>query len=214
MNHCKHRRCEDLTYEEVLIRLAIAVLAGGAIGYERESKNHPAGFRTHILVCIGACVISLVQVNMNEEIISRVLNNPNLRNIISVDYGRLSAQVISGVGFLGAGTIIHNKGSIKGLTTAATLWLVACLGIAIGYGYYFISLTATVACVIILTSLKRFQTKFFRSSEHFKFEVDFVKRSKAVEFIDEYFDAKNIHVLIMEFIVHEENDRKTMHIYG
>lgn len=197
-----------MAYEEVLIRLAIAVLAGGAIGYERESKNRPAGFRTHILVCIGACVISLVQVNMNEEIIRRVLINPNLADILRADYGRLSAQVISGVGFLGAGTIIHNKGSIKGLTTAATLWLVACLGIAVGYGYYFISLTATVGCVIILTSLKRFQTRIFHASEHFKFEVEFVKRSKAVDFIDEYFDVKNIHVLTMEFIVHEEDERK------
>ena len=86
-----------MAYEEVLIRLAIAVLAGGAIGYERESKNRPAGFRTHILVCIGACVISLVQVNMNEEIIRRVLINPNLADILRADYGRLSAQVISGV---------------------------------------------------------------------------------------------------------------------
>ena len=74
-----------------------------------QLKNSPAGFRTHILVCIGACVISLVQVNMNEEIIRRVLINPNLADILRADYGRLSAQVISGVGFLGAGTIIHNK---------------------------------------------------------------------------------------------------------
>lgn len=198
-----------MAYEETLLRLAIAVLAGGAIGYEREYKNRPAGFRTHILVCIGACVISLIQVNMNEEIIRRVLINPKLTEILRADYGRLSAQVISGIGFIGAGTIIHNKGSIKGLTTAATLWLVACLGLAIGYGYYFISLSALVICVLVLTSLKQVQTRMFHSPGLVKLEVEFVKRSKAVDFIDDYFDSKNITVVSMEFVARDEDGRKS-----
>ncbi|NLB21464.1 MAG: MgtC/SapB family protein, partial [Clostridium sp.] len=77
----------QLIFEEMLVRIAFAVFAGGAIGYEREYKNRPAGFRTHILVCVGACVISLVQVTMNEEIIQRVLLNPNLENVLRADYG-------------------------------------------------------------------------------------------------------------------------------
>ncbi len=188
-----------MPYEEILLRLAIAVLTGGAIGYERESKNRPAGFRTHILVCIGATVISLIQVNMNEEIIRRVLINPNLVGVLSVDYGRLSAQVISGIGFLGAGTIIHNKGSIKGLTTAATLWLVATLGIAIGYGYYIISIAALIISVLVLISLKRIQNKLFHGESNMKLDVDFLKRSKAVDYINEYFEKRNIHVVDIHF---------------
>lgn len=189
-----------MAYEEILLRLAIAVFTGGAIGYEREYKNRPAGFRTHILVCIGATVISLIQVNMNEEIIRRVLINPNLKDILRADYGRLSAQVISGIGFLGAGTIIHNKGSIKGLTTAATLWLVATLGLAIGYGYYVISLAALVICVIVLISLKRIQNKLFHGDSNMKIDVDFAKRSKAVDYINEYFEKQNIHVVDIHFM--------------
>ncbi|MBO1265670.1 MgtC/SapB family protein [Proteiniclasticum sp. SCR006] len=189
-----------MAYEEILLRLAIAVFTGGAIGYEREYKNRPAGFRTHILVCIGAAVISLIQVNMNEEIIRRVLINPNLKDILRADYGRLSAQVISGIGFLGAGTIIHNKGSIKGLTTAATLWLVATLGLAIGYGYYVISLAALVICVIVLISLKRIQNKLFHGDSNMKIDVDFAKRSKAVDYINEYFEKQNIHVVDIHFM--------------
>ncbi|NLB19629.1 MAG: MgtC/SapB family protein [Clostridium sp.] len=189
-----------MVYEEVLIRLGIAVLAGGAIGYEREYKNRPAGFRTHILVCIGACVIALIQVTMNEEIISRVLRDPRLSSVLSADYGRLSAQVISGVGFLGAGTIIHNKGAIKGLTTAATLWLVACLGLAIGYGYYEISLVALLICVLVLISLKRIQDRLFHTGANIKLEIEFLKKSKAIDFIDAYFSSRNVHVLGLDFV--------------
>ncbi|MBP9921255.1 MgtC/SapB family protein [Proteiniclasticum ruminis] len=190
----------EIDYREVLFRLGIAVFAGGLIGYEREYKNRPAGFRTHILVCIGACVIALIQVTMNEEIIQRVLSDSRLKDILRADYGRLSAQVISGIGFLGAGTIIHTKGSIKGLTTAATLWLVACLGLAIGYGYYIISMAALVICVIVLISLKKIQDKLFHSGKNIKLEVEFTKKSKTIEFIDTYFDTKNIHVIDMDFI--------------
>lgn len=183
-----------MVFEEMLVRIAIAVVAGGAIGYEREYKNRPAGFRTHILVCVGACVISLVQVTMNEEIIYRVLLNPNLENVLRADYGRLSAQVISGVGFLGAGTIIHNKGSIKGLTTAATLWLVACLGIAIGYGYYFIGITGLIISVLVLISLKRIQIRLFYTSVHLQLEIILKNTSGIMNEIDNYFNRKNIYI--------------------
>ncbi len=189
-----------MIYQEVLLRLGIAVLAGGAIGYEREYKNRPAGFRTHILVCIGACVIALIQVSMSEEIITRVLNDPRLVGIISADYGRLSAQVISGIGFLGAGTIIHNKGSIKGLTTAATLWLVACLGLAIGYGYYEISLFALIICVLVLISLKKIQNKLFHNGANIKLEIEFYKKSKVIEVVDIYFASRNVHVIALDLI--------------
>lgn len=195
--------------EEILLRLGIAVLAGGAIGYEREYKNRPAGFRTHILVCIGACVIALIQVTMNEEIINRVLRDPRLVGVLSTDYGRLSAQVISGIGFLGAGTIIHNKGSIKGLTTAATLWLVACLGLAIGYGYYEISLVALVICVLVLISLKKIQDRLFHNAANIKLEVEFFRKTKAVEIMDTYFATRNVHVIALDFIRGSSEELKT-----
>ena len=194
----------QLIFEEMLIRLAFAVFAGGAIGYEREYKNRPAGFRTHILVCVGACIIALVQVTMNEEIIQRVLLNPNLENVLRADYGRLSAQVISGVGFLGAGTIIHNKGSIKGLTTAATLWLVACLGLAIGYGYYTIGITGLLISFLALVSLKRIQTRLFYTSSHVQLEMVLKNASQTMKDIDNYFERKNIYT--ENLIVSTESD--------
>ena len=143
-----------MDYEVIIVRLIAAVLVGGLIGYEREHENSPAGFRTNILVCVGAAVVSLIS-ESNLQRAMELANNPMYQNMIKVDIGRLGAQVISGIGFLGAGTILVEKGTIKGLTTAATLWLVACLGLAIGQGLYAISVTGAVIVVITLSLFKK-----------------------------------------------------------
>lgn len=150
----------ELTIKEIIIRLLLALIIGGVIGYERELQNRAAGFRTHILVCLGATIISLLQIEIGNQAIEMIKVNESLAEVIKVDYGRLGAQVITGVGFIGAGTIIHNKGNIKGLTTAATLWIVACLGLAIGMGGYYISIFSTIIIFITLVFLKRIEGDF------------------------------------------------------
>ncbi len=119
----------------ILIRIIMAIVIGGFIGYEREMRNRPAGFVTHTLVCVGACVVSLIQIQMVQDTILIINENPSMASALKADVGRIVAQVVTGVGFLGAGTIIFDKGSVKGLTTATTLWVVACIGLAIGLGY-------------------------------------------------------------------------------
>lgn len=114
-----------LTIPEIILRLGIALLFGGAIGFERQYKNRPAGMRTHILVCIGACIIALIKVEIASKAMRDVLEYPELVGTIRSDEARLIAQVVSGVGFLGAGTIIVTKQSVTGLTTAASLWAIA-----------------------------------------------------------------------------------------
>lgn len=126
----------------------MALLCGGIIGYEREYKNRPAGLRTHMLVCIGAALVMII----SQFIYEKYTPGTN-------DPARLGAQVISGIGFLGAGTIIRERFSVKGLTTAATLWVVACIGLAIGSGYYII---AGIATLVIFLSLI-----IFRKLENF-----------------------------------------------
>lgn len=143
-----------MDYKIIIVRLIAAVLVGGIIGYEREYENSAAGFRTNILVCVGAATIALI----SESNLQRAMElgmNPLYQGIIKVDMGRLEAQVISGIGFLGAGTILTDKGSIRGLTTAATLWLVACLGLAIGQGLYSLAITGAVIVVITLSLFKK-----------------------------------------------------------
>ena len=129
-------------FGEICLRLACAMLVGLVIGTEREYTHRPAGMRTHILVALGACVVSIT----GELIFQHysVLGS-------SADPARLSAQVITGVGFLGAGTILREGATVKGLTTAASVWAVACLGIAAGFGYYALAIFGMVFIFITLT---------------------------------------------------------------
>ena len=137
----------EVTYLAVILRIFTAVLFGGAIGLERGMKNRPAGLRTYMLVCVGACLI--------------MLTNQYLFQVTgSGDPMRLGAQVVSGIGFLGAGTIVVTKhNQIKGLTTAAGLWASAGVGLALGVGFYEAALAAGFAVFFILTLLQRWDDK-------------------------------------------------------
>lgn len=131
----------ELTMTGIVIRILVAILLGGIIGMERGMKNRPAGLRTYMLVSIGACIVMMI--------------NQYAYQVYEIgDPLRLGAQVISGIGFLGAGTIIvtsHNQ--IKGLTTAAGLWASACVGLATGIGLYEVAVTGGIAVFVILTIL-------------------------------------------------------------
>ncbi len=132
----------------VIVRLLFAAITGGLIGSERGRHGRAAGLRTHILVCIGASMTSLTSVFLSESL------------GYTGDAARLSAQVISGIGFLGAGTImIRNSSVITGLTTAAGMWATAAIGIALGYGFYSAAITATLICIFSVSILSRLERK-------------------------------------------------------
>ena len=131
----------------ITLRLFLALVMGGLIGMERGRHGRAAGMRTHILVCVGSCMTALVGIFIMERI------NPG-ENVT-----RIAAQVISGIGFLGAGTImIRNQSVITGLTTAAGVWCTATIGIALGYGFYWGAVIATVIALITATLLTRLET--------------------------------------------------------
>lgn len=138
----------------ICLRLLCAMFVGALIGIEREYTHRPAGLRTHILVALGACVVSITG-EMIFHHYGALGANP--------DPARLSAQVITGVGFLGAGTIMKEGASVKGLTTAASVWAVACLGIAAGFGYYFLALAGMLFTFITLTFLETIQRKLLQN---------------------------------------------------
>lgn len=200
-----------MNWYEVLIRLILAVVVGGLIGYEREFKNRPAGFRTHILVCVGAAVTSMIQLYAIQDTTNMILHNPVLSSALKADIGRLGAQVITGVGFLGAGTIIHEKGSIKGLTTAATIWVVACIGLAVGLGYYFLSVSAAVGVYIVLVSLKGFETKFIDRGKIVKLEIQYKNKTGLVKKLEDYFDESNVKIKNIEFLIDEDEEEQVPH---
>lgn len=145
----------ELSNLEILIRITVAIICGSAIGFEREAKGHDAGLRTHMLVCVGAAVIAMAQVEASYDIIKLVIENPDLAGTLSTDFIRLTAQIVSGIGFLGAGTIIVTKKNVSGLTTAASIWAIAGIGISVGMGYYFLTIISTVAVLLVLRIIKR-----------------------------------------------------------
>lgn len=199
----------DLTIKEIIIRLILALIIGGLIGYERELQNRAAGFRTHILVCLGATIISLLQIDIGNKAIAMIEVNEKLVEVIKVDYGRLGAQVITGVGFIGAGAIIHTKGNIKGLTTAATLWIVACLGLSIGMGEYFISIFATIIIFITLVFLKRIEDKFIAKNIIKEFEIKYYNEGNIKSEIEYFLEKKKIKIKRIEYFIRENTLKET-----
>ena len=144
----------QLSVEEIAIRLACAMVIGAIIGMEREFTHRPAGLRTHMLVALGACAVMIT---------SQMLYCQYRPYGTTADPARLSAQVIAGVGFLGAGTILREGAIVKGLTTAASIWSVACLGLATGAGYYTIAAIGLGCILITLTFFEWLQRKVFRN---------------------------------------------------
>lgn len=139
---------------EISLRLGCAMLVGLIIGIEREYTHRPAGMRTHILVALGSCVVSIA---------GQMLFLQYNALGATPDPARLSAQVITGVGFLGAGTIMKEGPTVKGLTTAASLWAVACLGLASGFGYYSLALLGMAFIMITLTLFETLQHRLMRT---------------------------------------------------
>ncbi len=143
----------ELTVWEIALRLGLAVIFGGLVGFERETHNRPAGFRTHILVCTGSALIMMVSAYgfLNE-----------FGTGYQLDPGRIAAQVVTGIGFLGAGTILQQRGSVRGLTTAASIWVVSGIGLATGIGFYAGAALATLLVLISLLYLGRVDRKILQ----------------------------------------------------
>lgn len=132
---------------DAITRLALAFFLGSIIGLEREKKGRSAGLRTHILVCLGSCLIMLVSLFIYEA----------YREFAAVDPGRIAAGVVTGIGFLGAGAIIRSGEDTRGLTTAASIWVSSAIGLAVGCGYFGVAITATIIVFITLAFLKRIE---------------------------------------------------------
>jgi putative Mg2+ transporter-C (MgtC) family protein len=141
-------------------KLTLAAVVGGAIGFEREAHGQAAGLRTNILICVGACL--MMQLSLNMEVLFRHL--PGATSVVRLDPGRIASYAIASMGFLGAGAIITGKGSVKGLTTAAGLWLVTGIGLAIGAGFLVPSLFAALISLICLYGMRQVKAWFHRDT--------------------------------------------------
>lgn len=161
----------EVTYLAVILRILAAVILGGLLGLERGMKNRPAGLRTHMLVCVGACLIMLT-------------NQYVFQTFGTGDPVRMSAQVVSGIGFLGAGTIVvTRRNQIKGLTTAAGLWTAAGVGLALGIGFYEAALVGGLACFAVITLLQRMDNSMHRRSKQVEAYIELTQEISLGDFL-------------------------------
>ncbi|GHU69404.1 magnesium transporter MgtC [Clostridia bacterium] len=189
----------------MILRIALAVFAGGVVGFEREHHNRPAGLRTHILVGLGAAIVALIESSNTDFIATMSIG------AVNVSVGRMTAQVISGIGFLGAGTILVHKHSITGLTTAASLWTVACLGIAAGYGYIEICLIGASSTLLVLTMIRR----MLPVKEHHSVELTFLHCADMSDNIKELLGQHHLRVLSVNYTaMRHENHTECTHVYS
>lgn len=175
-----------------IFKLSLSILLGSMIGLERRRKGQIAGMRTFSLICMGATLAMLVSIYIPQEYLGLKNGDP----------GRIAAQVISGIGFLGAGAIIQMKGAVKGLTTAAGIWSMAAIGLAVGAGMYVISISAVILILFVLTIAERLEHKLFRLNES---KIIRVKTRGIVENLAPYhqtLNRYNVH-LVDEFIRHD-----------
>ncbi len=192
---------------EMLLRLTVSMVLGGAIGFERERDSQPAGLRTHMILVMGSCLAMILSINIGAE--------------NGTDPARMAAQVISGIGFLGAGAILRSGFNVKGLTTATTVWTTAIIGLAVGYGYYWVGAFTTVLVLVVLTLVSIFEKKFIRRNVIRIIKVDAVDNphifrtvrkeiSRNAEQIVSYKTQKSLksgHVRV-EFIARLERNEK------
>src|SRR3954453_8758437 len=153
----------SLTWDEELLRVVVAAALGGAVGLERELREREAGFRTHMLVAVGSALFTLVSAYGFREFLV------GGGNIVRADPTRIAAQIVTGIGFLGAGAIIRQGFSVRGLTTAATLWVVAAIGMASGAGYYS---AAVITTALVLISLWPLRILAFKATTRYRPETN------------------------------------------
>ena len=154
---------ESFFNAEFIIRLLMALAMGFLLGLERELTNKYAGLRTHILVCLGACIFTLLSIYGFPTYAQG--DNVLINNATGIrDTSRVAAQIVTGIGFIGAGTVLRNGPMVFGLTTAATLWIAASIGMACGAGMYGIAFISTILSVAVLTLIRIFERQFLPSS--------------------------------------------------
>lgn len=195
----------DLNLVSIIFRVFLAIVIGGILGFERERKNRPAGFRTYILVCLGSAMV--------------MMTNQYACDVYKIgDPVRMGAQVVSGIGFLGAGTImVTGKNKIKGITTAACLWTAACSGLAIGIGFYELALIGGVVIIFIMSGLHSLDAWTRKHSQYIDLYIEYNGAKSAFsEFLvyarENQFEVSNVQASQEEFF-HKEKGKQRMTSY-
>jgi putative Mg2+ transporter-C (MgtC) family protein len=190
----------------VLGKLLLATLLGGAIGLERELAGKPAGLRTNILICVGAALFTQLSVD-----IARIGFSPD-----GHPYGdttRIAAQIVSGIGFLGAGAILHGQGAVVGLTTAATIWVVAAVGAAVGAGAYVDALGSTTVIMLVLVGLRPVERALLAKRRRIRVTLR-VQPGAAYENFQKVIESHGVHVFARRTFEHDSDRTFELELIG
>ena len=171
-------------------RLLLAAALGSVVGFERALRDKPAGFRTNILICVGACVFTIASQSLGET---------------TVDKTRIAAQIVTGVGFLGAGAIIRDAKGVVGLTTAATIWAVAAVGMAAGFGEVFLALSGTLFIMLVLLVLPAVGDMIEISRDLEEYRLMAPKSKERVEQVEALFAKANLRVVVSDCFEQDTN---------
>ncbi len=195
-----------IDHSTVLLRLLVSMIIGTIIGLERETHRQPAGLRTHILICLGSTLFMLISIYIPQV----------YENFKNGDPGRIAAQVVSGIGFLGAGAILKMGVNIRGLTTAASIWSVSAIGLAIGAGMFFSAFIASAIVLSVLMLFETFEKRIFKPKNYKIFEI-FGNSHLEMDVVTAVFNELKIPVLTVEMETDRSNNQTNyqflVHIY-
>ena len=192
-----------LSNVEIILQLLLSGTLGGLIGLERERRSWFAGLRTHMLVCMGSTLIMIVSRHGFEDVIHT--------GLIVLDPSRMAAQVVSGIGFLGAGTILFWKNKIKGLTTAASLWTVAAVGLAVGGNLYFAAIATTILILVVLAAVQPIEKRFFKRPKIM--EINFsIDPGFSLLTLDKILIDLDLRSTLVDLQIEKTNKREQIHL--
>ena len=197
----------SISREELIFRLVLAIVLGSVIGMERERGERSAGMRTHAMVALGSAAFMLVSAYGMTALAAGSIS-PNAQSALRLDPFRIAAQVVSGIGFLGAGMIFFRREIVRGLTTAAGLWVVAALGLAVGAGMYLLSIGVTVGCLLILAVFKPVEERLFRRPERMVIHVR--PQPSQLPAIREAFDENGVRLTRLTLVAGEKTKSESI----
>ncbi|MDL2282311.1 MgtC/SapB family protein [Parabacteroides sp. OttesenSCG-928-G06] len=184
----------SITTYTVFVRLGISFLLGGMIGVERQMRRRDAGMRTFTLICLGSTAAMLISIWIPQT----------YPDFLNGDPGRIAAQVLTGIGFLGAGAIIQNRGGIQGLTTAACIWVVAVIGLAVGAGMYMAALTTTLATLFVLLSMEKLEKRMYLDGVNKILTIRCSVASPNLKAIRTIVESKNVYIVSFSYEIDYE----------
>jgi len=188
----------DISMEVAILRLTLSFIAGAVVGIDRQMRMHPAGLRTHTLICMGATLVMLISIYIPQTFIDFQNGDP----------GRIAAQAVSGIGFLGAGAIIKFGVNVRGLTTAASVWLISTVGLAIGCGLYMTSLVCILFILFILKGLDYLEKRLFSHNTQKNLVIEFLGKDYKIEILTKLLKEFNVRILSSDVSFNVDKDIK------